>query len=219
MHKVEKSSTEKILEKKRRFLQREQHVVAAALDLLLEQGVDKVTVSAIAHRAGIGKGTIYKHFLTKNEIYMRIVLDYERGLAQKLSEGIKLTAENDPSAASRVYFQSRLSRPALDRLVQQLEIRLEYEPGAKEQMDELQRVRKANLNALNSMVERLIETGVLEDVPPSFHYLSCWALAQGAVDLYFNPSLDNMTNAEKQKLLEYITSVGVTMGNRNHSNR
>ena len=211
---VDTPSTEKIREKKRRFLAREQRIIDAALELLLEQGVDRVTVSSIARRAGIGKGTIYKHFLTKNEIFMRIVLDYEHSLAHNLGEGIAAATGDDPGAAATAYFRSRLANPALDRLVQQLEIRLEVEQEVEAQIQELHHIRRSNVSALNNMVAGLIDEKVLEDVPPHYHYLSCWALAQGAVDLYFNKTLDSMDSNDKKQLLEYIAGIGVTMGNR-----
>ncbi len=212
---IDSPSTEKIREKKRRFLAREQRIVDAALELLLEHGIDRVTVSSIARRAGIGKGTIYKHFLTKSEIFMRIVLDYEHKLTENLSAGIKATDNGDPGAAAKAYFRSRLENPALDRLVQQLEIRLEFEEGASAQIKELHRVRRSNVQALNDMVSKLIQGEVLEDVPPHYHYLTCWALAQGAVELFFNKTLDDDLNADdKRELLNYISRIGVTMGNR-----
>ena len=118
------TSAERIRQKKRVFLAREQSVIDAALELFLDEGIDNVTVSKIARRAGIGKGTVYKHFLTKNEILMRIMLDYEKKLSINLAVGIKKAEAGDPGAASKAYFQSRLARPELDRLVQQLEVRL-----------------------------------------------------------------------------------------------
>ena len=59
------SSTDRIREKKKVFLAREQKIVSAALELLISENIDRVTVSKIASQAGIGKGTVYKHFLTK----------------------------------------------------------------------------------------------------------------------------------------------------------
>ena len=61
------SSTDRIREKKKLFLDREQRIIDAALELFLSEGIDRVTVSKIAAAVGIGKGTVYKHFLTKNE--------------------------------------------------------------------------------------------------------------------------------------------------------
>ena len=62
------SIAEKIREKKKLFLVREQIIIDSARDLLTTQPIDKITVSEIAKRASIGKGTIYKHFQTKDEI-------------------------------------------------------------------------------------------------------------------------------------------------------
>ena len=61
----------------------------AALELLISENIDRVTVSKIASKAGIGKGTVYKHFLTKNEILVRIMLDYEQSISTRLAEGIE----------------------------------------------------------------------------------------------------------------------------------
>ena len=193
---------------------REQSIVEAALELLLDKGVDRVTVFDIARLAGIGKGTVYKHFLTKNEILMRIVMDYERSLSVNLNKGIERARNGEPGAAATAYFHSRLENPALDRLVQQLEVRLEAEPEMAAMLKELHKLRHANMDSLNGMVAELIKEGRLEDVPPHHHYLACWALAQGAVDLFFNQTLDFLNIRDKQKLLEYITNIGVTMGNK-----
>ncbi len=67
--------------KVREFRRREQEILDTALKLFLEQGEDSVTVEMIADAVGIGKGTIYKHFKSKAEIYLRLMLDYERDLA------------------------------------------------------------------------------------------------------------------------------------------
>jgi AcrR family transcriptional regulator len=49
------SSSDRIREKKKLFLAREQKVVNAALELLIGENIDRVTVSKIASKAGIGK--------------------------------------------------------------------------------------------------------------------------------------------------------------------
>ena len=99
-------STDRIREKKKHFLAREERIIERALYLLIRDGIDKVTVSAISREAGVGKGTIYKHFLTKTEILMRIVLDYERSITENLRIGIEATEAGDPGAAARALFSS-----------------------------------------------------------------------------------------------------------------
>ena len=206
------NSAERIRQKKKLFLAREQRIIETTLALLLEQSIDRVTVSKIAVRAGIGKGTVYKHFLTKNEILIRIVLDYERYITDTLAIGIQKAENGDPGAAAKAYFQARLEHPERDRLMQNLEVRLIDSGEVTDQIEELHQLRRSNENALEGLMTQLISQEILEDVPPHYHYLACWALAQGAVELCFNKSWNYRTdNAE---LMEFITNIGVSMGNR-----
>ncbi len=207
------SITEKIREKKRRFLAREQSIVDAATALFLSEGIDQVTVSQIARRAGIGKGTVYKHFQSKSEIMVRIVLEYEQKISRNLALGIEANRRGDPGAAAGAYFKSRLENPAKDRLVQQLEMRLESNPEVIDQLQEVHTTRRSSASALNDMVEALIEKGVLEEVPPYYHYLAAWALVQGAVEACFHQGFADQFD-DKEDLLEFIARIGITMGNK-----
>ena len=206
------SSSDRIREKKKLFLDREQKIIDAALELFLKESIDCVTVSKIASKAGIGKGTVYKHFLTKNEILVRIMLDYERNITDCLAAGIIKAEQGDAGAACQAYFQARLARPDLDRLVQQLEGRLADAADIAEQLEELHNIRRSNEDSLSDMLTKQIGAGVLEDVPPHFHYLACWALAQGAVDLWYSKSWNY--RHDTADLMKFITNIGVTMGNR-----
>lgn len=206
------SSADRIREKKKLFLAREQRIIDAAIELFLEESIDRITVSKIAVRAGIGKGTVYKHFLTKNEILIRIILDYEQNITTRLTDGIKRAQAGDSGAAAKSYFQARLENPKLDRLIQQLEDRLVESGDVLDQIEKLHQLRRSNEDALAGLTSELINRGVLEDVPPHFHYLACWALAQGAVELCFNKTWNYRTDTTE--LMEFITNIGVTMGNQ-----
>jgi len=96
-------------------------------------------------------------------------------------------------------------------LMQQLEDRLVESGEVTSEINALYELRRSNKDALSGLMTQLIDRGVLEDVPPHFHYLACWALAQGAVELCFNKTWDFQ---DTDKLMEFITNIGVTMGNR-----
>ncbi|WP_415753194.1 TetR/AcrR family transcriptional regulator [Pseudomonas leptonychotis] len=57
------------------FEQRENALLDAARQLFAEQPWDRVTIAEVAIAAGIGKGTVYKHFPSKEALYARLVLD------------------------------------------------------------------------------------------------------------------------------------------------
>lgn len=65
------------------FQQRESALLEAARQLFHEQSWDRVTIAEVARHAGIGKGTVYKHFTSKEALYARLVLDCSR---QNLAE-------------------------------------------------------------------------------------------------------------------------------------
>jgi AcrR family transcriptional regulator len=67
----------------REFERREQEILSAALKLFSGERWESVTVTQIAIEADIGKGTVYKHFASKDEIYARLALDFFNGLLQR----------------------------------------------------------------------------------------------------------------------------------------
>lgn len=60
------------------FQQRERVLLDTALALFRDRGWEQVTVAQVAEAAGIGKGTVYKHFATKESIYARLALEFSR---------------------------------------------------------------------------------------------------------------------------------------------
>ncbi|MBN2281843.1 MAG: TetR/AcrR family transcriptional regulator [Candidatus Marinimicrobia bacterium] len=49
-------------------------ILKAAMDTFAKQGLEKGTIATIAREAGIGKGTIYQYFQSKEEIFEQIIL-------------------------------------------------------------------------------------------------------------------------------------------------
>lgn len=72
-----------------------QLLLAAAADEFAEQGLD-ASVADIARRAGVGKGTVFRHFATKNDLIAAIVLDRIDALN---AIGEELLDAADPGAA------------------------------------------------------------------------------------------------------------------------
>lgn len=70
--------------KARQFEHREQEILAAALGLAAQGDWRSVTIDQIAERAEIGKGTVYKHFGSKDEVCARIVTDQAGQVLAKL---------------------------------------------------------------------------------------------------------------------------------------
>lgn len=194
----------------REFRRREEEILTAALRLFLEQGEDSVTVEMIADEVGIGKGTIYKHFKSKAEIYLRLMLDYERDLAELLHAQ---NIERDREALPREYFAFRMSAPERYRLFDRLEEKVVKANQMQELVEELHRIRASNFNHLTGVIQQRIDEGKLEDVPAYFHYCAAWALVQGAMSMYHSPFWQEVIE-DKEGYMQFLTDIGVRMGNR-----
>lgn len=70
--------------RERELKQREEDILAAALALMDRDDWQTVTIDQIAARAEIGKGTVYKHFESKDQIYARLVAGFFRRLLVEL---------------------------------------------------------------------------------------------------------------------------------------
>lgn len=196
--------------KVREFRRREQEILDTSLKLFLEQGEDSVTVEMIADAVGIGKGTIYKHFKSKAEIYLRLMLDYERELNELFhSESVA----SDREALSRAYFAFRMRDPQRYRLFDRLEEKVLKGHQVPEMVEQLHTIRASNFERLTRLIEGRVSEGKLEDVPPYFHYCAAWALVHGAVALYHSPFWSNVLE-DQEGFFQFLMDIGVRMGNK-----
>lgn len=197
--------------KVREFRRREQEILDTSLKLFLENGEDSVTVEMIADAVGIGKGTIYKHFKSKAEIYLRLMLDYEREL-NELFHSDSLDTD-DKEALSRAYFSFRMRDPQRYRLFDHLEEKVLKGHQVPEMVEQLHTIRASNFERLTRLIEGRIDEGKLEDVPPYYHYCAAWALVHGAVALYHSPFWSNVLE-DQDGFFQFLMDIGVRMGNK-----
>ena len=99
--------------KQREFERRGQDILDAALSLFESDDWEHVTVDAIARKSDVAKGTIYKHFASKDEIYAHLAMRFQRQIAHQAA-GIDA------------------SLPLLDRFRQHLHVAWEMHLSSKE---------------------------------------------------------------------------------------
>ena len=72
--------------REREFRRREGEILGAALSLFGRDDWHAVTIEEIAKTAEIGKGTVYKHFPSKEDIYARLAVDFSRTMLARIGE-------------------------------------------------------------------------------------------------------------------------------------
>src|SRR5256885_11829240 len=62
-------------------------LLAAAREMLAEDGADKLTMDGLAERAGLGKGTVFRRFGTRAGIFQALLDDAERAFQELVLSG------------------------------------------------------------------------------------------------------------------------------------
>lgn len=73
-----------------------ERILEAAEHLFSAQGFDAVSMSAIAHHAGVSKANIYHHFATKQELYLAVLAQACRETGNLLQD-----MENNPGSLAQ----------------------------------------------------------------------------------------------------------------------
>ncbi|GAA3422576.1 TetR/AcrR family transcriptional regulator [Streptosporangium vulgare] len=68
---------------------RADRILDAAAELLVRLGYRKVTIEDIAQRAGIGKGTVYLHWRTKQQLFEAVLLRETIAYVEELLDGLR----------------------------------------------------------------------------------------------------------------------------------
>lgn len=124
-------------------------LLAAAADEFAERGLD-ASVADIARRAGVGKGTVFRHFASKDDLIAAIVLDRVDALN---TVGERLLDAADPGGALLEF----LTAAAHQR--QQRDLSFLQEAG--ELTAEVTRVRTRMFHIVHTLVDRAREHGAV----------------------------------------------------------
>lgn len=152
--------------KQREFRLREEEILSCALALFESQGLDNVTVAQIAKATDIGKGTVYKHFASKDEIFARIALDFN-GTMFDLS--VEKTRDGSCYERMKALFEIAFTKHLDYPLMGEIAIRCDqpdFREGLSEALQEACLVQQQDyFGLLTNIVSQGVEQGELADLP------------------------------------------------------
>jgi AcrR family transcriptional regulator len=65
---------------------RVERVLDSAAELLVRWGYQRVTIEDVARHAGIGKGTVYLHFRSKDALFLTVLMRVQRGIIERIAD-------------------------------------------------------------------------------------------------------------------------------------
>jgi AcrR family transcriptional regulator len=91
---------------------REGAILAAAAALFDAEGLEGVTLNAVARRAGVAKSNLYRYFESREAILLALLNEDQAAIVAALEEGLaRLTGPVDPRAVARVFAEVAVASP------------------------------------------------------------------------------------------------------------
>jgi AcrR family transcriptional regulator len=179
--------------------QRIADIISAARTELASKGYEATSMLAVAQRAGVVEGTLYRFFKTKQELMVRVA---EQWLEELLGEDLGLASIRGTWNRLRHLIWRGLqlmhSEPAVSRFVL-----LEMRPSANYRSTRLFQLNRRFTGEVRAVCEEAIEAGEFRnDVSPSLlrdMIFGCiehqtWAFLRGEGDFLIDELADSITN-------------------------
>lgn len=162
------------MDRQAQFKAREALIVQTAERLLLENGEAGMTLDALAAELEIAKGTLYKHFQSKDELYMLLLIRNERMLLDMLAMPNRHFPEH-----LGYFMLHHLHHPERTVLFHHIEEHLSMTgQGIQGFFSELYQVRRQRLRIIIPMTEHYLQK-VGSTMSGRDYLAAIWALTHG----------------------------------------
>ncbi len=193
------------------FAKRENAILKAAISLFEGPRWETVTVEQISRQANIGKGTVYKHFSCKEEIYAHIAAGFFKQLLTAYAEtGVSENADKAELMAGikhliRISFDMFLSNPVAAKIsfyCQRADFRARLGPELTEQFEQLDGQFEAYIG---SILQQGIAMGFFPDKPVEHLMMGLEATFDGAVSMIWNGDVNCRLVADQETYVSIIS--------------
>ena len=132
-------------------------IIEAAKELFLKNGYHETSMSAIAKNADLGKGTLYWHFDSKDDLFQSIVTREAKSILRELNE----LTEKDLNAEEimKKFIKLRLKRIDENKKTTQM-----FKYGENFINEELKNIMIEIFMSLIDILEDIIKQGINEDI-------------------------------------------------------
>lgn len=192
------------------FLLRKEKILSRAENLLLDNNED-ITLNELASEMDIAKGTIYKHFKSKNQLYLELIILNEQRLLE-----ISKRFNTDFRTYVSEYMLYHLHNSNRTILLHMIEERLtNTEKGLKELFQELYQVREERILSIRDLTREYLDAN--NSSMSIRDYLSfIWTVTYGA-SLLLNSTSYQKAIGSRERLIELYVNQALMIAPNNTS--
>ncbi|WP_273779452.1 TetR/AcrR family transcriptional regulator [Acinetobacter sp. GSS19] len=162
------------MDRQAQFRAREALIFQVAEQLLLENGESGMTLDALAAELDLAKGTLYKHFQSKDELYMLLIIRNERMLLDMMRDKNKSFPE-----LLAYFMMHHLHHPERTVLFHQIEERLSITgQGIHQLFSELYQIRRQRMRMLIEMTDEYLQS-ISSQMSVRDYLAAIWSMTHG----------------------------------------
>lgn len=180
-------------------------ILDAALRLVKDRGYTKTTMSAVAAEAGVGRGTLYWHYDSKDDLVYAMM---EREI-QELMEIYGPLEELEGRAKDKLVMMIRVSFDALDTANELMKPLVSVVASGGEELDmRLWKLWASMYERFNTVVEALLEQGKTEgDVREDLDSPVAAAAMVGLLDAMYLQHVFGLLPDDPGRLADAVTAL------------
>jgi len=185
-HKSEAAKNRKAGEVPRRTQKKERshrRILDAAKEVFFRDGFMGANLDAVAEKAGVAKGTLYRYFDSKAELYVAILAHNGDIFEAKLRD--VLSPAQPPMEklrrASRFYFRHYVENPDYFQIFWAIENQSVIGELPASMVEQVTEIWERNLSVLAQIVEDGVRDGAFRDYDPWETANILWTLANGII--------------------------------------
>ncbi len=169
---VANSDSEKIGRAARKAQSR-RHILDAARDVFFRDGFMAANLDEMAESAGVAKGTLYRYFESKADLYVAVLADNGDAFTQRMEEVIEgaKTGVAELERLSHFYYDYWIRHPEYFQIFWAIDNQSVIGELPPEVVNEVSKLWEQNLSILSAALKRAMEEGDLVECDP-------WEVAQ-----------------------------------------
>ncbi len=203
--------------KKREFAQRESDILNCAIELFRTKHPSLVKMDDIAKQLEIGRGTIYLHFKSKDDLMARIQYeDYVR-LRTRLEKAFDENSAIEMSRkAIRAYIDHCLGDRHMYVVARQCGVNLNINNVSEDLREQLTEERTNRLTLLEKIYKQAKQENLINSRGTYPNVAVAWGMIRGAVEVILEGHFQNEIKSEKAYLetIEHVLFYGLFSGNK-----
>lgn len=155
----------------------------AARTLFFEQGFERANLDEVASRAGLAKGTIYRHFESKAELYVEVLAQNADLFVERMRRVVdpKLSAADQIRRLGRFYFDHYTTQLEYFRIFWAIENQRLIGQLPPNQVELVTEVWKRALGVLAGVIERGVASGEFAPCDPWLAANIVWVGANAVI--------------------------------------